>query len=109
MSYPTINLQDYRTPGSNVFTGRDRGKYVRNQSNIDQLEVEHNKVKIIIPSDIWSVNPSFLEEFLDNVVGKLNKEGFYKKFDIVNEGEYKIDSDLDEAIDRILQDEIALI
>ncbi len=109
MNYPTINLQDYRTPGSNVFTGRDRGKHVRNQLNIDKLEAEYDKVKIIIPSDIWSINPSFLEEFLDKVVSKLNKEGFYKKFDIMNEGEYKIDSDLDEAIDRILQDEIALI
>ncbi len=103
-----INLQDYRTPGSKVFTGRDRGEKVRNKSNIDSLTSNHDSVTIIIPEDIRSINPSFLEEFLVNVVTKLGKEGFSKKFKIENKGRYQVANDLNEAIDRILREENAL-
>ena len=35
MDSKIINLEDYRTPKSKVFTGRDRGERVRLDSNID--------------------------------------------------------------------------
>ncbi len=105
----TINLQDYRTPRSRVFTGRDRGINVRNASKIDQLEAESDKVIIKIPEDIGSINPSFLEEFLYNVVNKLQPEAFFTKFEFENNGRYKIDNDLQEAVERILREETALV
>lgn len=104
----TINLQDHRTIGSRVFTGRDRGIEVRNASQIDSLEIENDKIEIIVPEDIGSINPSFLEEFLFNVVSKLKAEKFYQKFVFINEGRYKIKQDLIEAVDRILREENAL-
>ena len=33
-----INLEDFRTKGSKVFTGRDRGIEVRNLSKINEVE-----------------------------------------------------------------------
>jgi hypothetical protein len=104
----TINLQDYRTPGSKVFTGRDRGEKVRKDSKIDSIAEQNDSVTIIIPEDIRSINPSFLEEFLVNVVTKLGKAGFFAKFKFENNGRYKVDDDLNEAIDRILREENAL-
>jgi len=104
-----INLQDYRTQGSKVFTGRDRGISVRNDSKIDSIENNYDAVTIIIPDDIGSINPSFLEEFLFNVVIKLQEETFFKKFIFINNGRYKIESDLHEAVERILREETALI
>jgi len=100
-----IDLELYRTKGSKVFTGRDRGIEVRERSRIDEIEKETNDIiTIIIPSDIRSINPSFLEEFLFNVVSKLKKEGFLKKFLFENEStRYNFDEDLDEAIDCILK------
>ena len=103
-----INLQDYRTPGSKVFTGRDRGVQVRNESQIDKLISQHAQISITIPEDIRSINPSFLEELLVNVVTELGENGFYKKFEFINAGRYKIDNDLKEAIERILREENAL-
>jgi len=103
-----IDLQVYRTPGAKVFTTRPRGIEVRNASRIDQLEAEYDQITITIPSDISSINPSFLEEFFENVVMKLGEIGFFKKFSFINEGRYKIDSDLTEAIERILREENAL-
>lgn len=108
MENPTINLQVYRTPGSKVFTGRDRGAQVRVNSQIDKLINKEGKVIIAIPEDIRSINPSFLEEFLVNVVTKLGEKGFYDKFIVENPGKYKIEQDLKEAIDRISREEHAL-
>lgn len=104
-----INLQDFRTLGSKVFTGRDRGIEVREKSNIDQIADSYSEIYIEIPVDIRSINPSFLEEFLFNVVTKLGESGFRKKFKFINKGRYQIQNDLDEAIERILRDENALV
>lgn len=105
----TIDLQIFRTPGSRVFTGRDRGIEVRNASNIDTLEPECDKITIIIPDDIGSINPSFLEEFLYNVVTKLQPRKFFDKFNFENTGRYKINNDLHEAVERIVREENALV
>ncbi len=107
MTY-SINLQDFRTEGAKVFTTRPRGIEVRNKSKIDSVEPMYDKIIITIPKDISSINPSFLEEFFENIVMKLGEEGFYKKFSFVNEGRYKIDTDLAEAVERILREENAL-
>ena len=56
-----------------------------------------------------SINPSFLEEFLTNVVKSLGKEGFYKKIKFASDSKrYDIALDLEEAVDRILRNENAL-
>jgi hypothetical protein len=104
----SINLQDFRTPGAKVFTTRPRGLKVRNESKIDSVEPIYDKITVVIPSDISSINPSFLEEFFENVVTKLGESGFRQKFSFINDGRYKIETDLSEAIDRILREESAL-
>ena len=104
-----IDLQTFRTKGSKVFTGRDRGEQDRIASKIDKLAESTDKIELIIPEDIYSINPSYLEEFLVNVVQKLGKEGFFRKFTVINKGEYQIKKDLNEAIDRILREDHALL
>jgi hypothetical protein len=98
-----IDLQTYRTPHAKVFAGRPRGLYVRNASDIDKLVQKYDKISITIPDDISSINPSFLEEFLENVVSELGEAAFFEKFTFINNGRYKIEDDLKEAIDRILR------
>ena len=104
----TIDLQKYRTPGSKVFTGRDRGKEVREKSKIDSYLMTEGEVRVSVPVDIRSINPSFLEEFLQHVVLQLGKAPFYNKFIFDNPGPYKIKNDLDDAVERILRVENAL-
>ena len=109
MSTANIDLETYRTKGSKVFTGRERGQKIREESKIDDLVNTNDLVNINIPSDIMSVNPSFLEEFLFNTVTKLGKENFYKKVQFVTERtRYNIAEDLEEAVDRILRSNNAL-
>lgn len=104
----TINLADYQTPGAKVFTGRPHGEEVRSKSKLDELETSTDKFIVIIPETISSINPSFLEELFKNVVKRLGKFNFMNKFYFVNNGRYKIETDLREAIDRILAEENAL-
>ncbi len=108
MKKTEILLGKYRNVGSKVFTGRDRGKEVREKSKIDTLEKQYDLISIIVPDDIRSINPSFLEEFLFNVIIKLGKEGFYNKFEFKTTGRYNIESDLEEAVESILREENAL-
>lgn len=104
----TINLEKFRAEGAKVFTGRDRGAWVRKESKIDEIENKFDKVYFIVPANIYSINPSFFEELLENVVTKLGKENFLNKFEFINEGSYSFEKSLNEAIDRLLRKKTAL-
>ncbi|HTN37299.1 MAG TPA: DUF4325 domain-containing protein [Arachidicoccus sp.] len=109
----TINLEDYRVIGKDgtkakVFTGRDRGEDVRKKSNIDKLEEEYEEIHIIIPDNVYSINPSFFEELFVNVVMKLRKDKFLDKFKFETQGEYDYERPLSQAIIRILRKNTAI-
>lgn len=112
MKESTINLEDYRVKKGNaiskVFTGRDRGVIVRNESKIDEIEANSEIVKVVIPKDIRSINPSFFEEMFKNVVKKLGREKFLEKFQFTCEGEYNYKKPLNEAIERIMRTDTAI-
>jgi hypothetical protein len=103
-----IKLDKFRTAGSKIFTGRDSGEYVREQSRIDYLSEKYDKVIIIIPDALYSINPSFFEEFLVNVVRELGKDNFFEKFEFQNKGDYDHKKSLNEAVDTILREKTAL-
>lgn len=108
-----IHLEDYRVIDKDgtiakVFTGRDRGEDVRKASNIDKIEEAYDEVKIVIPDNIYSINPSFFEELFVNVVMKLGKEKFREKFKFESLGKYNYEKPLSEAIMRILRKNTAI-
>lgn len=102
----TILLEKYcsRIGGkiSKVFTGRDRGKEVREKSKIDELFDKYKELKVVIPKGTFSITPSFLEEYFVNIVTKYGLDKFRSNVQIENNG-YLIDVPLEEAINRILQ------
>ena len=112
MANNVINLENFRAKEgeriAKVFTGRDRGAQVRRDSRIDEIEACNDKVILVIPDQIYSINPSFLEELLKNVVIKLGKKGFYDKFEIRSLGSYRYEAPLAEAVDRILKEQTAI-
>lgn len=114
MKTARINLDKYRSEDktrhikAKVFTGRDRGQEVRDKSRIDELEASNDRIIIEVPNDIYSINPSFFEELFFNVVRKLRKDAFLEKFTIESKGDYDFQSELLEAIDRILNDATAI-
>ncbi len=103
-----INLEDYRAKGAKVYTGRDRGKRAREESQINEIEKKYDKVKIIIPDNVYSIIPSFFEELFLEVVLSLGREKFLSKFEFESQGSYKYEKPLNEAIERILRQGTAL-
>jgi hypothetical protein len=108
-----IDFEDFRVIGKDgsiakVFTGRDRGEDVRKASKIDEIEAKYDKVIIIIPDNIYSINPSFFEEFFINVILKLGKDKFREKFEFEVLGNYNYERPLAEAITRILRKKTAI-
>lgn len=107
-----INLEDFRVKHGNViskvFTGRDRGAFVRENSHIDEIDMQYGNVEIIIPENIKSINPSFFEELFRNVVIKHGREGFMEKYTFKSLGTYRYERTLSEAIQRILRSNTAI-
>ncbi|PJZ77725.1 DUF4325 domain-containing protein [Leptospira neocaledonica] len=103
-----IDLDDFRDARAKVFTGRDRGMTVRKQSNLDNLEDNNKEIIIRIPTDIYSINPSFFEELFVNVVRKLGREDFFKKVKFESKGSFPYEKSLNDAVDRILRNSTAI-
>lgn len=103
-----IHLEDFRAKGAKVYTGRDRGKRARIDSKINEIEATNEKVFIIIPDNVYSIIPSFFEELFLDVVIKLGREIFIKKFEFKSLGEYQYEKPLNEAIERILRKRTAI-
>lgn len=107
-----INLDDYRTIDrkrdvkSRVFSGRDRGEEVRKKSHLDEYVLQGKTIHIQVPNDIFSINPSFLEEFLSTAVKKFGKTDFYQH--VIFEEPFKFKCQLEEAVDRIARSSTAL-
>ena len=90
-----------------VFTGRDRGNSVREASKIDELYKESGEINVIIPPGTFSITPSFLEELFGNIVRQHGVDIFRNTVHIDPNG-YKIETPLEEALERIMQDKTAL-
>lgn len=103
-SNATINLGDFLINQTKVLTFPKQGDDAKKKSNLNKLEKAYPKITIVVPEQIRSVNPSFLQAFLVDVVKKLGKNGFNKKFTFESKGNYKIDDDVYEAVDRILRE-----
>ncbi len=109
MSKTEINLENYRVVDtennikSRVFAGRLRGKKVREDSKIDELVDVFDEVVVIVPDDIRALNPSFIEEFLFNVVKKYGPTGYRSKVSFFSEGGFKFESKLQEGVSRIMR------
>lgn len=107
-----IDLNTYRSIDtvrnitSKVFTGRDRGLDVRRRSHIDDFIKSGDVIHIKVPEDIYSINPSFLEEFLYTAVKEYGKEG-YKKY-VFFEEPFRFKRQLNEAVERIIRSSTAL-
>lgn len=107
-----INLDDYRTIDkkrnvkSRVFSGRERGEEVRKKSRLDEYVKKRETIHIQVPNDIFSINPSFLEEFLSTAVKVFGKNKFSQY--VIFDEPFKFKCQLDEAVDRIARSSTAL-
>ncbi len=109
MSNIKIDLEDYRVVDqennmkSRVFAGRPRGKAVREKSKIDELVEGNDTVEVNVPDDIRALNPSFIEEFLFNVVKKYGPIGYMLKVIFSSPNGFKFQAKVEEGVNRIMR------
>jgi len=76
-----IDLGEARTSKeAKVYSGRERGKYWRQQFGLDRLDSDDSSVEVLIPEDILSVNLSFFLSLFGESVRYLGSEGFRSKY-----------------------------
>lgn len=76
-----VDLKDYRTRDSRVFSGRERGAAVRRSAELDRLDKEPKTlVEVRVPEDIFSVNSSFFLGMFGDSIRALGAEGFRAKY-----------------------------
>lgn len=64
-----------------VYTGRDRGEQLREKLGLDQIDLRHESVAVIIPSTTYSISSSFfLGLFGPSVVSYGSAEKFYEAY-----------------------------
>lgn len=75
-----INLKDYRLKGSLSFYGTPQGQFVRKQLHLDEQDKGEGSIKIIIPSDTVSFNPSFFLGLFHGSAKSIGVKGFISKY-----------------------------
>lgn len=84
MSYQTrtLDLAQYRTPGSRVFAGRDRGAHVRDAAGVAEFERDFERkpadavLVVKVPEDTLAISSSFLLALFGDTIRRLNAENF---------------------------------
>lgn len=97
-----IDFEKYRSPESKVFSGRERGRVVREQIGFEEILNSSSKVEILIPDDIYTVNTSFFLGLFGNIVRRLGELEFRNKF--IFKCTASILDDIEEGIDRALKE-----
>ena len=54
-----INLLNFRSNGSKIFSGRDKGIDARQKLKLNELDLQEETIEVIVPKDTWSINSSF--------------------------------------------------
>lgn len=96
-----IDLNNHRTNGSRVFSGRDRGYNLRKKLKLDQIDVNTENVTVLIPEDTISLNSSFFLGLFGESVRNLQRSGFEQKYTF--QCKDVIRKSIEDGIDRALK------
>lgn len=99
-----INLHQYRTGTSKIFSGRDKGIDVRKEKNLDEMDKNDEQVVVSIPKDTWTINSSFFGGLFEKSVIDLGKEKFLEKYTFVFDDGSVLSSELRQNIDEGIHD-----
>ncbi len=75
-----IDLSTFRSAGSRVYAGRDRGAAVRQKVKLGDLERANEVIVVSVPEDVFSVNSSFFLGMFGDSIRGLGEEQFRKRY-----------------------------
>ncbi len=85
-----------------ILSGRTKGEKVRSKYNLDVADTNDEKVNVIIPPRIWSINTSFFLGCFGKSVRFLGEKKFREKyiFDCDNELHTNIEDGISRALNN---------
>lgn len=76
-----IDLEDYRSGGSRVYAGRDRGAFVRMEQRLAEREQDPTaEFEVRVPKDTFSVNASFFLGLFGDTIKEIGEDEFRRRF-----------------------------
>ncbi len=86
MQVHTIDLNNFRSPAAETFTGRDRGKAVRHRARLDDLDAKPNsRARVLVPDDVYTLASSFFLGMFGPSVVRFGKEEFLARYEFVGQ------------------------
>lgn len=74
-----IKLGQFKRSEEKIFTDRDNGIDARKKLNLDNLEDSEDKIIVLLPSDVWTINPSFFGGLFEQSIKKYHVN-FWDKY-----------------------------
>lgn len=103
MKNKEIDLGTYRSGGVKVFSGRDRGKKVRDAMDLDNLDKDKDlEITIKVPQDTISMNTSFFLGLFGDSVRTFGESAFKSRFSF--SAETAILNSVEQGIERALKE-----
>ncbi|MCE5222363.1 MAG: hypothetical protein LLF98_14250 [Clostridium sp.] len=98
-----INLKQCVKNGNKVLSGRDNGYYWRKSFKIDKLDKEDYGILVLVPEELFSINPSFFLGLFGDSIRALGEIKFREryKFDCDEVIMESIDEDIRRAVTEI--------
>ena len=79
MKNKKFDLKKYRTKGVKIFSGRERGKLVRENMKLDELDLETVIIEIVFPADILTMTTSFFLGLFGKSVRASGSENLFRE------------------------------
>ena len=75
-----IDLEEFRSPGVIVLSGRPKGVALRRRLGLDKKDIQPGQITIVVPQEIVSLNSSFFLGLFADSVTTLGREKFEQKY-----------------------------
>lgn len=88
-----IRLGQFKRSEEKIFTDRDKGIEARKTLDLDSLEENNDIINVLLPTDIWTVNPSFFGGLFEQSIKKY-RDKFWDKYKFL----YTDNNELSESV-----------
>lgn len=98
----SIDLKTLTKPGSRVLIGHENGVAARQHFQLDYLDSGREVVTVVVPQELRSLTPSFVQGMFAGSVHKLGPTEFFRRYKF--EAPKYIIEDIRSGVDRALAD-----
>lgn len=93
-----VDLSPYKREEERIFTNRDNGIRARKELKLEELEREEGCIEVLLPNELWSINPSFFGGMFESSIKEFKQE-FWKKYVFLYVNRDELSDELKDSIE----------